>query len=82
MRPQMRLMSPRLVIGSTPVAYAEALGEAYLSFAKHKDRKMGGHYLTPASIARFMAERSTYSARHLRVLDPWERRGNLDCFCV
>ena len=68
---------PSPVIGSTPVAYAEVLGEAYLSFAKHKDRKMGGHYLTPASIARFMAERSTYSARHLRVLDPGSGAGIL-----
>ena len=68
---------PSPVIGSTPVAYAESLGEAYLSFAKHKDRKMGGHYLTPASIARFMAERTTYSARHLRVLDPGSGAGIL-----
>ncbi|MYC96906.1 MAG: hypothetical protein F4X14_18250 [Caldilineaceae bacterium SB0661_bin_32] len=63
--------------GSTPVAYAEALGEAYLSFAKLKHRKTGGHYLTPASVARFMAACSTYSAPHLRVLDPGSGAGIL-----
>ena len=68
---------PLPVTGSTPVAYAETLGEAYLSFAKHKHRKKGGHYLTPASIARFMAACSTYSAPHLRVLDPGSGAGIL-----
>ena len=63
--------------GSTPVEYAEALGEAYLSFAKHRDRKNVGHYLTPASIARFMAGCSSYSERHMRVLDPGSGTGIL-----
>ena len=63
--------------GSTPVDYAEALGEAYLSFAKHRHRKNVGHYLTPASIARFMAGCSSYSERHMRVLDPGSGTGIL-----
>lgn len=68
---------PLPVTGSTPIAYAETLGEAYLSFAKHQHRKKGGHYLTPASIARFMAACSSYSAPHLRVLDPGSGAGIL-----
>ena len=63
--------------GSTPVEYAEALGEAYLSFTKHAHRKNVGHYLTPATIARFMAGCSSYSERHLRVLDPGSGTGIL-----
>ena len=63
--------------GTTPVDYAEALGEAYLSFAKHNHRKNGGHYQTPASIARFMAGCSSYSERQMRVLDPGSGTGIL-----
>ena len=37
---------------STPVDYAEALGETYLSFSKHNHRKSVGHYLTPATFFR------------------------------
>ena len=55
---------------STPVDYAEALGETYLSFSKHNHRKSVGHYLTPATIARFMADCSSYSEPYMRVLDP------------
>ena len=36
-----------------------------------------GHYLTPASIARFMADCSTFSAPHTRVLDPGSGAGIL-----
>ena len=44
--------------GTTPVDYAEALGEAYLSFAKHNHRKNGGHYQTPSypALRRFNHE--------------------------
>ena len=62
--------------GSTPVDYAEALGEAYLSFAKHGHRKNVGHYLTPASIARFMTGCSSYSKRAHACAGPWERNGH------
>ena len=62
---------------SSPVDYAEALGEAYLSFANHNHRKNGGHYQTPASIARFMADCSSYSEPHMRVLDPGSGTGIL-----
>ena len=71
------LSVPMPAEGSTPVDYAEALGEAYLSFAKHGHRKNSGHYLTPSSIARFMAGCSSYSERHMRVLDPGSGTGIL-----
>ena len=57
--------------------YAEALGEAYLAFVKHDQRKNEGHYLTPASIARFMADGASYSQADLRVLDPGSGTGIL-----
>ena len=62
---------------STPVEYAEALGTAYLAFAKRDRRKNAGHYQTPASVARFMAERLSYSKSSLRVLDPGSGTGIL-----
>ena len=62
---------------TTPVDYAEALGEAYLAFAERDQRKSVGHYLTPASIARFMADSAPYSREDLRVLDPGSGTGIL-----
>ena len=62
---------------STPVDYAEALGETYLSFSKRNLRKSVGHYLTPATIARFMADCSSYSEPYMRVLDPGSGTGIL-----
>ena len=79
---QLRSLPPELSVfvnaaGSTPVEYAETLGEAYLSFARRMYRKSVGHYLTPAAVARFMAECSAYSAQHMRVLDPGSGSGIL-----
>ena len=71
------LSVPMPTAGSTPVEYAEALGEAYLSFSRHNHRKNEGHYVTPGAIARFMADYSTYSEPHLRVLDPGSGTGIL-----
>ena len=71
------LCVPMPADGSTPVEYAEALGEAYLSFSKHNHRKNGGHYLTPGAIARYMAECSAYSEPNLRVVDPGSGTGIL-----
>ena len=42
--------------GCTPVEYAEAIGDAYVSSSKRNYRKSGGHYITPVTVARFMAE--------------------------
>ena len=53
------------------------MGEAYLSFVQHDERKNWGHYLTPVSIARFMADGVTYSQPKLRVLDPGSGTGVL-----
>ena len=79
---QIRSLPPELSVfvnaaGLTPVEYAETLGEAYLSFARRKHRKSVGHYLTPAAVARFMADCSAYSVQHMRVLDPGSGSGIL-----
>ena len=71
------LKPPLPTEGTTPVGYAEALGEAYLAFAEQDQRKSGGHYLTPASIARFMADGVSYSQSILHVLDPGSGTGIL-----
>ena len=68
---------PLPIENTTPVEYAEALGETYLAFVKHGQRKSGGHYLTPASVARFMAEYASYSEPDMRVLDPGSGTGVL-----
>ena len=68
---------PLPIENTTPVEYAEVLGETYLAFVKHGQRKSGGHYLTPASIARFMAEYASYSEPDMRVLDPGSGAGVL-----
>ena len=62
---------------SKPVDYAEALGESYLTFSKGNDRKIIGHYLTPAAVSRFMAGYSPYREAHMRVLDPGSGTGIL-----
>ena len=71
------LSVPMPAEGSKPVDYAEALGEAYLWFSKRNHRKSDGHYQTPASIARFMADCSSYSEPYIRVLDPGSGTGIL-----
>ncbi len=71
------LSVPMLTEDSRPVEYAEAFGKAYISFSRHSHRKNGGHYLTPAAIARFMAGQSSYSEPHMRVLDPGSGTGIL-----
>ena len=63
--------------GTTPVGYAEVLGETYLAFAGQDQRKNVGHYLTPAGIANFMAECGSYEEPYLRVLDPGSGTGIL-----
>ena len=62
---------------SSPVEYAEAIGEVYLSYSKRKYRKSTGHYQTPSSIAKFMAESCLYTEPYLRVLDPGSGTGIL-----
>ena len=63
--------------GTTPVEYAELLGESYLAFAKQDERKNVGHYLTPASVANFMAGCAVYSKTVVRILDPGSGTGIL-----
>ena len=61
----------------SPVEYAQTLGEAYLSAAKRNRWANNGHYLTPATVARFMAECGDYEAPYIRVLDPGSGTGVL-----
>ena len=68
---------PLPVEGTTPVEFAELLGESYLAFARQEERKNVGHYQTPAGIAKFMAECASYSKTVLRVLDPGSGTGIL-----
>lgn len=68
---------PMLVEDLKPVEYAEALGEAYLSYSKHSTRKSEGHYLTPAAVATFMAGQSSYCGPSMRALDPGSGTGIL-----
>ena len=63
--------------GCTPVAYAEAIGDAYVSSSKRNYRKSGGHYITPVAVARFMADSFPLSGPHARVLDPGSGTGIL-----
>ncbi len=68
---------PLPIEDSTPVQYAEIIGETHRSFTKYDHRKNGGHYQTPASIAGFMAECFPYGGPYLRVLDPGSGTGIL-----
>ena len=68
---------PLPVEGTTPVEFAELLGESYLAFARQDQRKNVGHYLTPAGVANFMAGCASYSKTVLRVLDPGSGTGIL-----
>ena len=60
-----------------PVGFAEELGKAYLRVVEQDHRKKGGHYQTPAAIARFMASRVSYPESRIRVLDPGSGTGVL-----
>ena len=62
---------------TTPVRYAEIVGDAYLAFVSIEDRKKGGYYLTPGNVARFMAERASCAGPGLHVLDPGSGTGIL-----
>ena len=68
---------PLPIEGTTPVEYAEVLGETCLAFAGRDQRKNVGHYLTPGGIANFMAECGSYEGPFLRVLDPGSGTGIL-----
>ncbi len=68
---------PMPVQDATPVDLAQSLGQAYLSRSIGQNEKGVGHYLTPATIARFMAESFSYAQEELRVLDPGSGSGIL-----
>ncbi len=59
---------------ASPVDFAQSLGQAG---PKDENHKSVGHYLTPATISRFMAGTLTYEHERLRVLDPGSGTGIL-----
>ena len=67
---------PLPVEGTTPVEFAELLGESYLAFARQDQRKNVGHYLTPAGVANFMAGCASYFEDGPAGTGPRERHGN------
>ena len=57
---------PQPTESSTPVDYAEAVGESYLFYSERSYRKDNGHYQTPAT---YMVGSCSYAEPHLCVLD-------------
>ncbi len=68
--------------GERPVAYADRVGEWYVSRKSTRHRKDHGLYLTPVPVADFMAARIPSSAERVRVLDPAAGAGVLCCSAI
>lgn len=65
-----------------PAAYADRVGQAYVSAKSDNHRRDHGLYLTPVPVADFMAERIRVSGDRLRLLDPAAGTGVLCCAAV
>lgn len=68
--------------GERPAAYADRVGEWYVSRKSARHRKDHGLYLTPVPVADFMAARITSKAARVRVLDPGAGAGVLCCSAI
>jgi adenine-specific DNA-methyltransferase len=62
-----------------PGAFADRLGQWYLSRASEAHRRKLGQYFTPVEVARFMARMYRPTTNRLRVLDPGAGAGILAC---
>lgn len=62
-----------------PAAFADRLGQWYLSRASEAQRRKLGQYFTPVEVARFMAQMYRPATKHLRVLEPGAGAGILAC---
>ena len=62
-----------------PTAFADRLGQWYLSRASEAQRRKLGQYFTPVEVARFMAQMYRPTTERLRVLDPGAGMGILAC---
>jgi adenine-specific DNA-methyltransferase len=60
-----------------PTAYADRVGEWYLSW--NKSKKEMGQYFTPINVAHYMAQSVTQTKDTVRVLDPGAGVGILSC---
>lgn len=68
--------------GERPAAYADRVGEWYVSRRSARHRKDHGLYLTPVPVADFMAARIASRAGRVRVLDPAAGAGVLCCSAI
>lgn len=67
--------------GLSPVAFADAIGQAYVARKSADHRKSHGLYLTPPAVAAYMAGMIT-SRPSIRLLDPAAGAGILLCAAV
>ena len=65
-----------------PVAYADRVGEWYVSQRSDRHRKDHGLFLTPVPAANFMASCTRVGGRKIRLLDPAAGAGVLCCAAV
>lgn len=68
--------------GERPAAYADRVGEWYVSQKSARHRKDHGLYLTPVPVADFMAARIASREGRVRVLDPAAGAGVLCCSAI
>ncbi|WP_419167903.1 N-6 DNA methylase [Candidatus Palauibacter sp.] len=68
--------------GERPAAYADRVGEWYVSRKSARHRKDHGLYLTPVPVADFMAVKIASRTGRVRVLDPAAGAGVLCCSAV
>ena len=73
---------PLPTLHERPTAYADRVGEWYVSTKPDAHRKGHGLYLTPVAVADFMAELVEPSGAHIRLLDPAAGAGVLCCAAI
>ncbi|MEW5796579.1 MAG: Eco57I restriction-modification methylase domain-containing protein [Candidatus Zixiibacteriota bacterium] len=73
------MKAPRPEATETPVDYADRLANWYVSQSGAVDRKTLGQYMTPISVARYMAIQAGSASGTVRLLDPGAGTGILTC---
>ena len=73
---------PDVQDGERPTAYADRVGEWYVSRRSSQQRKDHGLFLTPVAAADFMARQIAAKPVTVRVLDPAAGSGTLCCAVV
>ena len=73
---------PSPILHERPTEYADRVGEWYVSTKTQAYRKGHGLYLTPVTVADFMAGKLSPSGGEVRVLDPATGAGILCCAAV